>query len=185
MTVEPDLFPLMSEMPPLTALLGQLQLAQETQFYPSNHFLVPTPKAIFKSSPHHNHSHYHHNHSHYHHSQHLPPPQLDLLSALPQADPPLPLTLQADPPPPLPIALNTNAFPVEEFFTRQYEEYLGLLSTQILTLGEIKATLNKIEAATGEKPALVYAVFYPGTLEQETQQRLNNPIPKIATNSNW
>jgi CHAT domain-containing protein len=106
------------------------------------------------------------------------PPQLDLLSALPQADPPLPLTLQADPPPPLPIALNTNAFPVEEFFTRQYEEYLGLLSNQILTLGEIKATLNKIEAATGEKPALVYAVFYPGTLEQETQQRLNNPIPQ-------
>ena len=108
----------------------------------------------------------------------LPPPQLDLLSALPQADPPLPLTLQADPPPRLPIALNTKAFPVEEFFTRQYEEYLGLLSPQVLTLGEIKATLNKIEAATGEKPALVYAVFYPGTLEQETQQRLNNPIPQ-------
>ncbi len=108
----------------------------------------------------------------------LPPPQPDFLSALPQADPPLPLTLQADPPPPLPIALNTNAFPVEEFFTRQYEEYLGLLSPQVLTLGEIKATLNKIEAATGEKPALVYAVFYPGTLEQETQQRLNNPIPQ-------
>ena len=108
----------------------------------------------------------------------LPPPQPDFLSALPQADPPLPLTLQADPPPPLPIALNTNAFPVEEFFTRQYEEYLGLLSPQVLTLGEIKATLNKIEAATGEKPALVYAVFYPGTLEQNTQQRLNNPIPQ-------
>ena len=108
----------------------------------------------------------------------LPPPQPDFLSALPQADPPLPLTLQADAPPPLPIALNTNAFPVEEFFTRQYEEYLGLLSPQVLTLGEIKATLNKIEAATGEKPALVYAVFYPGTLEQETQQRLNNPIPQ-------
>ncbi len=108
----------------------------------------------------------------------LPPPQPDFLSALPQADPPLPLTLQADPPPPLPIALNTNAFPVEEFFTRQYEEYLGLLSPQVLTLGEIRATLNKIEAATGEKPALVYAVFYPGTLEQETQQRLNNPIPQ-------
>jgi len=108
----------------------------------------------------------------------LPPPQPDLLSVLPQADPPLPLTLQADPPPRLPIALNTKAFPVEEFFTRQYEEYLGLLSPQVLTLGEIKATLNKIEAATGEKPALVYAVFYPGTLEQETQQRLNNPIPQ-------
>lgn len=108
----------------------------------------------------------------------LPPPQPDFLSALPQADPLLPLTLQADPPPPLPIALNTNAFPVEEFFTRQYEEYLGLLSPQVLTLGEIRATLNKIEAATGEKPALVYAVFYPGTLEQNTQQRLNNPIPQ-------
>jgi hypothetical protein len=69
MTVEPNLFPLMSEMLPLTAQLGQLQLDQETQFYPSNHFLVPTPKAIFKSSPHHSHSPYHHNHSPYHHSQ--------------------------------------------------------------------------------------------------------------------
>ncbi|MEQ9552151.1 MAG: CHAT domain-containing protein [Coleofasciculus sp. G3-WIS-01] len=50
---------------------------------------------------------------------------------------------------------------VEAAFTSQYEEYLGLGDTPIITLAQAQATLQRIERVAGVKPALVYAMFVP------------------------
>ncbi len=47
----------------------------------------------------------------------------------------------------------------EAAFTSQYEEYLGLGDTPIITLAQAQATLQRIERVAGVKPALVYAMF--------------------------
>ncbi|MEQ8975513.1 MAG: CHAT domain-containing protein [Coleofasciculus sp. C1-SOL-03] len=49
----------------------------------------------------------------------------------------------------------------ETAFTSQYEEYLGLGDTPIITLAQAQATLQRIERVAGVKPALVYAMFVP------------------------
>ncbi|MEQ8386118.1 MAG: CHAT domain-containing protein, partial [Coleofasciculus sp. A1-SPW-01] len=49
----------------------------------------------------------------------------------------------------------------EAAFTNQYEEYLGLGDTPIITLAQAQATLQRIERVAGVKPALVYVMFVP------------------------
>ncbi|MEQ9355617.1 CHAT domain-containing protein [Coleofasciculus chthonoplastes] len=49
----------------------------------------------------------------------------------------------------------------EAAFTSQYEEYLGLGDTPIITLAQAQATLQRIERVAGVKPALVYVMFVP------------------------
>jgi CHAT domain-containing protein len=49
----------------------------------------------------------------------------------------------------------------EAAFTSQYEEYLGLGDTPIITLAQAQATLQQIERVAGVKPALVYVMFVP------------------------
>ncbi|MEQ8976123.1 MAG: CHAT domain-containing protein [Coleofasciculus sp. C1-SOL-03] len=51
--------------------------------------------------------------------------------------------------------------PIEERFTLRFESYLNLEETALTTLTRARATLNRIEQATGAKPALIYAVFIP------------------------
>ena len=50
---------------------------------------------------------------------------------------------------------------VEDYFTRQYEDYFGLLETPTITQAQSQGILQRIEQATGTKPALLYAVFVP------------------------
>jgi CHAT domain-containing protein len=50
---------------------------------------------------------------------------------------------------------------VEEAFTHEYEDYLGIPPRPIKTLDEVRKELRKIEAATGVKPAVIYAMFMP------------------------
>ncbi|MEQ9239117.1 CHAT domain-containing protein, partial [Coleofasciculus sp. E2-BRE-01] len=50
---------------------------------------------------------------------------------------------------------------VEDYFTRQYEDYFGLLETPIITQAQSQGILQRIQQATGTKPALLYAVFVP------------------------
>ncbi|MEQ8384807.1 MAG: CHAT domain-containing protein [Coleofasciculus sp. A1-SPW-01] len=67
----------------------------------------------------------------------------------------------------------------ETAFTNEYEEYWGLSETPIITLAQAQRTLQRIEQATGVKPALIYAVFVPGNgvgddggrVEVETRKR--------------
>ncbi len=62
------------------------------------------------------------------------------------------------------VAVNTDVFPLEAYFTQQTEDYLGLSDTPILTLDGIRSTLDRIGRQTGIRPALIYAFFYPRTL---------------------
>ncbi|MBD1902947.1 CHAT domain-containing protein [Trichocoleus sp. DQ-A3] len=54
---------------------------------------------------------------------------------------------------------------LEESFTREFEEYLGQqVDSQTTTLVEARNILQKIEKATGVKPALIYVTFVPQTI---------------------
>jgi len=51
---------------------------------------------------------------------------------------------------------------LEEPFTRQFEQYLGLSAqSTTATLADARDTLQKVEEATGVKPALIYITFVP------------------------
>lgn len=50
---------------------------------------------------------------------------------------------------------------VEEFFSAQFEQHLGLKPTPSISLEAARARLRKNEMATGIKTALIYAVFVP------------------------
>ncbi|MEQ8960705.1 MAG: CHAT domain-containing protein, partial [Coleofasciculus sp. C2-GNP5-27] len=86
------------------------------------------------------------------------PPNPDInpvnLLKLPEDQPPI---LQAQ----IPALELDIVAEVEDYFTRQYEDYFGLLETPIITQAQSQAILNRIEQATGTKPALLYAVFVP------------------------
>ncbi|MBE9124888.1 MULTISPECIES: CHAT domain-containing protein [unclassified Coleofasciculus] len=60
----------------------------------------------------------------------------------------------------------------ERRFTLEFQKYLGLQPTPILTLDEIRDRLRNIEAATGIKPAIIYAVFVPETTGNEKELEL-------------
>ncbi|MEQ9368541.1 MAG: CHAT domain-containing protein [Coleofasciculus chthonoplastes F3-SA18-01] len=94
-------------------------------------------------------------------------PQFDRLLAPPQAEPPSPLS----------VAPENRGFPLEELFTREFEKYLGIFNPSVNTLGQIRITLSNIESATGQKPALIYTVFYPTRLTPDSGS-LTNPIPQ-------
>ncbi|MEQ9621208.1 CHAT domain-containing protein [Coleofasciculus chthonoplastes] len=83
----------------------------------------------------------------------------------------------ADPPSSLTVTLENRGFPLEELFTREFEKYLGIFNPAINTLGQIRITLSNIESATGQKPALIYTVFYPTRLTPDSGS-LTNPIPQ-------
>ncbi|HEY9831042.1 MAG TPA: CHAT domain-containing protein [Stenomitos sp.] len=55
----------------------------------------------------------------------------------------------------------------EEFFAKEFEQYLGLQTTQIKSLEEARGTLRKNQRATGIKSALIYAIFVPATSASE------------------
>jgi filamentous hemagglutinin family protein len=83
----------------------------------------------------------------------------------------------ADPPSSLTVTLENRGFPLEELFTREFEKYLGIFNPAINTLGQIRITLSNIESATGQKPALIYTVFYPTRITPNSGS-LTNPIPQ-------
>jgi CHAT domain-containing protein len=59
---------------------------------------------------------------------------------------------------------NIDALEIDDLFSRDFIQYLGLNQTQGITLTEARNTLSQIEAATGIKPALIYVVFVPETI---------------------
>jgi len=65
---------------------------------------------------------------------------------------------------------------IEEYFTRQYEEYLGFSDTPTTSQAESQAILRRIEQETGTKPALLYAVFVPSNAPSLT------PTPGLDLN---
>ncbi|MEQ9368912.1 MAG: CHAT domain-containing protein [Coleofasciculus chthonoplastes F3-SA18-01] len=80
-------------------------------------------------------------------------------------------TLPPDKDEPPEIEIDTQVAQWEESLTRDYEAYLGLQDTAILTLADARATLHRIEQATGAKPALIYAIFVPTTVAPQTRSQ--------------
>ncbi|MDL5045178.1 CHAT domain-containing protein [Oscillatoria amoena NRMC-F 0135] len=62
------------------------------------------------------------------------------------------------------VALDTLVAGLDEPLTQQFEQALGLAGGSIVTLAEAQASLARIQAATGVKPAVVYALFNPQTV---------------------
>ncbi|MEP0856193.1 CHAT domain-containing protein [Trichocoleus sp. DQ-U1] len=52
---------------------------------------------------------------------------------------------------------------IDEPFTQEYEQYLGVSDTPTRSLSDARSTLQSIEASSGIKAALIYAVFTPTT----------------------
>ncbi len=88
-----------------------------------------------------------------------PPPFERDISPLKKPIPPL----KKDPISPVAIKPFSTLTP-ETRFTREFETYLGISGTPIKNLDEIQETLRQIEQATGIKPALIYAIFFPQTV---------------------
>ncbi|RCJ15306.1 filamentous hemagglutinin [Nostoc sp. ATCC 43529] len=68
--------------------------------------------------------------------------------------------------------INTNPTP-EDNFTDDFGDYLGIPNPRIKTLDEAKEIANKIEKATGIKPAFIYISFVPVEIIPERTKQLN------------
>ncbi|MEM9946738.1 MAG: CHAT domain-containing protein, partial [Cyanobacteria bacterium P01_D01_bin.36] len=78
------------------------------------------------------------------------------------------------PPPPELTELQETPFWLDEYFTRQYETYMGDGDeTPVKSLDEIQQVLGEMGEATGVKPALVYVIFEPGNLVAEVEDTSN------------
>ncbi|MCF2146744.1 CHAT domain-containing protein [Desmonostoc muscorum LEGE 12446] len=68
--------------------------------------------------------------------------------------------------------INTNPTP-EDNFTDDFGNYLGIPNPKIKTLDDAKEIANKIEKATGVKPAFIYLSFVPVEIIPERTKQLN------------
>ena len=76
------------------------------------------------------------------------------------------------------VEIDTVLAPLEESFTRQFQEYFGrAVETPSINLTQASATLQQIEKATGIKPALIYAVFVPATISSQATPEGQAPRP--------
>ncbi|NEQ25001.1 MAG: hypothetical protein F6K28_39100, partial [Microcoleus sp. SIO2G3] len=87
-----------------------------------------------------------------------PPPDPDInfvdLSKPPEERYPLP-PIQND---------NFDGLEIDRLLSGDFNQALGLGETGGITLAQAQDTLRNIEKATGVKPALIYAVFFPSTI---------------------
>ncbi|MBD1835125.1 CHAT domain-containing protein [Cyanobacteria bacterium FACHB-472] len=71
------------------------------------------------------------------------------------------------------VKIDPIVFALENYFTRQVENYLGQTEQNpIKSLDQIQEELRQIKKATGVKPAIIYAFFLPRELNQELLERL-------------
>lgn len=65
---------------------------------------------------------------------------------------------------------------IDEPFTQEYERYLGVNDTSTVSLTDARSTLRGIEASSGIKSALIYAVFIPTTATANEAKRPSSSI---------
>ncbi|MEQ9667645.1 CHAT domain-containing protein [Coleofasciculus sp. G2-EDA-02] len=90
-------------------------------------------------------------------------------------------TLNPEQEPPA-LEIDTDVAQLEEFFTHEYQEYLGLSDIPIITFSQAKASLGTIEQTTGIKPAIIYVVFVPNTIPSSTPDNQTKSEPKPSDN---
>lgn len=84
-----------------------------------------------------------------------------------------------------PTILEKQVSAVDKSFTRNYQDYTDLSSSALvsaeeeseISLVQIQQELIAIEKATGTKPAVIYAVFYPSELNSNNSQISFFPQP--------
>ncbi|WP_347342563.1 CHAT domain-containing protein [Coleofasciculus sp. FACHB-1120] len=69
---------------------------------------------------------------------------------------------------------------IDEPFTQEYEQYLGVNDTPTMSLTDARSTLQGIEASSGIKAGLIYAMFIPTTL---TVNEAKSPSSSIHQNT--
>ncbi|NEP01956.1 MAG: CHAT domain-containing protein, partial [Symploca sp. SIO2E9] len=86
---------------------------------------------------------------------------------------------------------NNSTVEIERFFsetetkfTREYESYLGLEETQIISLNEAREALRQVEGLPGMKSALIYARFVPEKgASEETSDKGNHELELLVVTS--
>jgi filamentous hemagglutinin family protein len=98
----------------------------------------------------------------------VPPKQPPKQPTQPPKQPSYPLALtesQAEPGKVPPLQNNDwGAIRIDDSFSNEFAQALGLGETPRLTLPEAHNILRQVESATGIKPALIYAVFVPESI---------------------
>jgi len=78
-------------------------------------------------------------------------------------------------------AVDTAVVALESSFSTEFENHLGVSSngdnSSAATLEEVRNSLQKIEEATGAKPAVIYVFFVPTTASLETPPSSNKSLP--------
>ncbi len=77
-----------------------------------------------------------------------------------------------------PAAIDTGVAEVDKSLTQQVERYFDRsFNPASLNLTQVRDTLDRIDQATGKKPALIYTVFVPATLESHSSGETQAPQP--------
>jgi len=71
----------------------------------------------------------------------------------------------------------------DQYFTRQYESYLGLDRVPILSLNQAREILRQVEERPGVKSALIYARFVPSADSQEALNRDEDELELLLVTS--
>ncbi|HBB30922.1 MAG TPA: hemagglutination activity domain protein [Cyanobacteria bacterium UBA9273] len=78
----------------------------------------------------------------------------------------------------LPVEIDTVVGELEESFTNQFQEYFGSdVDIPSVNLSQARGILGRIERETKIKPALIYAVFIPATVDGEASQPRQAALP--------
>jgi filamentous hemagglutinin family protein len=77
-----------------------------------------------------------------------------------------------------PLEIDTGYAEVEESLTQEYEQHFGQgFNTGSQSLTQTRETLEQIDRVTGVKPALIYAVFVPASLDSQATKVAQAPQP--------
>lgn len=96
------------------------------------------------------------------------PPQQDNFTSAP-------LSISSSLPP---VAIDTGVAEVDKSLTQQFEQHFDRsFNPASLNLTQVRDTLERIDHVTGEKPALIYTVFLPATLESQSMGEAQAPQP--------
>ncbi|NET07798.1 MAG: CHAT domain-containing protein, partial [Symploca sp. SIO2B6] len=83
-----------------------------------------------------------------------------------------------------PIEIERFFIETEEQFTREYESYLGLEETQIVSINQARDVLRQVEGLPGMKSALIYARFVsPEGEQEETSDKENHELELLVVTS--
>jgi filamentous hemagglutinin family protein len=78
-----------------------------------------------------------------------------------------------------PMEIGTGFVETEKSLSRQFQQYFGreFIATQNFNLNQAQETLEQIDRVTGKRPALIYAVFVPASVDSSATTQAQKPQP--------